>query len=403
MPDIEKYSGVEMADIEKISGHDVPAGGGVTAETPLTGAGTMLAFNGSLGFNSDVDYTFNLRAWSNHTFTTLCASANFFTVWGIKSDGTLWYCATQNDYVNGAISNSDLDGEWHQYESADDWEDLTSGENCYGAIKGGEYWFIGSGSMRQRGDGSTSSVNDWTMMNNSKTWVQVAMGEDHTVLRDSNGEVWTCGYNRDYCTGQGTQSGYLATLTREQNDLTGATWIAAGNYDSTCVISGQVYFTGQNSGPHAGFQSSSSSDRNGFTAVNSSITDVVSTHHQSRYTMAAITTNGSIRWAGYGSGNGRPDNNTGSLTSSTNQLSILTGAGTGWTKLFGCASDPSGNRYGGIGFKSGTAYCGGSNFLNPVKALQQNSSSSGAWGSITNSGTPAAASVGENIMVISWS
>lgn len=36
MPDIEKYSGVEMADIEKISGHDVPSGGGGTASTTPT-------------------------------------------------------------------------------------------------------------------------------------------------------------------------------------------------------------------------------------------------------------------------------------------------------------------------------------------------------------------------------
>ncbi len=393
-----------MADIEKISGHDVPAGGGLSAETPLTGAGTMLAFNGGLGFNQDVDYTFNLRAWSNHSFTKLAASAEYLTVWGIKSDGTLWYCATENTNVFNAITTSYLDGEWHKYGSATDWEDITSGEECFGAIKDGEYWFIGSGSQRQRGNGTTSSSYDWVLVNNAKTWVQVAMGEDHTVLRDSNGEVWTCGNNRDYATGQGTSSSYTSTLTREQNDLTGATWIAAGNYDSTCVISGQVYFTGQNSGPHAGFQSTSSSDRNGFTAVNSSITDVVSTHHHSRYSLFAITTNGSIRFAGYATSKGRPDNSTASQTSSTNQLSIISGAGTGWTALFGTASDPSGNRYGGIGFKSGTAYCGGDVFLKPVKALQgDGTNTTGNWASITNSATPSAASVGENIMVISWS
>ena len=36
MPDIEKYSGIEMADIEKISGHDVPSGGSGTATTTPT-------------------------------------------------------------------------------------------------------------------------------------------------------------------------------------------------------------------------------------------------------------------------------------------------------------------------------------------------------------------------------
>jgi len=34
MPDIQKYSGVDMADIEKISGQDVPSGGGTSTTTP---------------------------------------------------------------------------------------------------------------------------------------------------------------------------------------------------------------------------------------------------------------------------------------------------------------------------------------------------------------------------------
>tara|TARA_R100001460_G_scaffold31676_4_gene62373 strand:- start:737 stop:1594 length:858 start_codon:yes stop_codon:yes gene_type:complete len=34
MPDIQKYSGVDMADIEKINGQDVPSGGGTASTTP---------------------------------------------------------------------------------------------------------------------------------------------------------------------------------------------------------------------------------------------------------------------------------------------------------------------------------------------------------------------------------
>jgi hypothetical protein len=54
MPDIEKYSGVEMADIEKISGHDVPSGGGTATTTPTIsttvstfGSGTLTVTNAS--------------------------------------------------------------------------------------------------------------------------------------------------------------------------------------------------------------------------------------------------------------------------------------------------------------------------------------------------------------------
>ena len=56
MADVEKYSGIEMADIEKISGHDAPSeGGGGTATTTPTisasvstfGAGTVTITNAS--------------------------------------------------------------------------------------------------------------------------------------------------------------------------------------------------------------------------------------------------------------------------------------------------------------------------------------------------------------------
>jgi hypothetical protein len=315
----------------------------------------------------------------------------------------LWFCALEQGYASIAISVANMDGEWHQHGTDTDWTDISGGRQCFGAIKGGAYYFLGRGNRYQEGNGTTSTRQDWTLSNNSLTWVQCALGETHTVLRTSTGEVYTCGQNGNYATAQGTTSGYTQVLTREDNSLTSVTWVGAGNFDSSAVIGGQIYFTGQNSGPHAGFQSTSQSDVNGFTAVNTAITDVVSTHHQSRYSLIAVTTNGSIRYAGYANNYGRPDNITSSQTSATNQLNILTGAGTGWTSFFGTASDGSGSRYGGVGIKSGSMHIGGSVFTAQIQGLTNNAITNGTWSALTNSGTPSAGSIGETIMVVSWS
>ena len=402
-----EISGVPTADIDNVDGFfTTQGGGGVSPNSLLTGAGTMIAFSISAPFYPSINYEFNKRSYSSHSFTKLCASAEFEIVWGIKSDGTLWFCSVPNGgsgYFIQAIPTVDQDGEWHQYGTDTDWTDISSGRQCFGAIKGGAYYFTGRNNRYQAGNGSGVQRGDWTLENNSLTWAQCALGEDHTVLRTSTGEVYTCGLNTDYATAQGTTSGYTTVLTREDNLLTSVTWVGAGNGDSTAVIGGQIYFTGQNSGPHAGFQSTSQSDVNGFTAVNTSITDVVSTHHQSRYSLIAVTTNGSIRFAGYGTSRGRPDNSTASQTSATNQLDILTGAGTGWTSFFGTASDSSGSRYAGVGIKSGSMYIGGSVFVAQIKGLTNNAITNGSWSSLTNSGTPSAGSVGKPLMVVSWS
>ena len=400
-----EISGVPTADIDNVDGFFTTqgGGGGVSPDSLLTGAGTMVAFTKSVPFYPTINYEFNKRSYSSHSFTKLSASADYLTVWGIKSDGTLWFCATERTYWNAAIPSGDADGEWHQYGTDTDWTDISSGKQCFGAIKGGDYYFLGRNNRYQEGNGSNGTRQNWTLANNSLTWVQCALGEEHTVLRTSTGEVYTCGDNGDYATGQGTTSGYTTALTREANSLTSVTWVGAGNADSTAVISGQIYFTGQNSGPHAGLQSTSQSDVNGFTAVNAAITDVVSTHHQSRYSLIAITTNGSIRFAGYGNGYGRPDNNQNAQNSATNQLDILTGAGTGWTAIFGTASDNAGSRYGGVGIKSGSMHIGGSTFSGQIQGLTNNAITNGTWSSLTNSGTPSAGSIGETLMVVSWS
>jgi hypothetical protein len=399
-----EISGVPTADIDNVDGFfTTQGGGGVSPDPVLTGAGTMVAFTKSIPFYPTINYEYDKRSYSSHSFTKLSASADYGTVWGIKSDGTLWFCAVDRAYWTNAISVANADGEWHQYGTDTDWTDISSGRQCFGAIKGGDYYFLGRNNKYQKGQGASGTISDWVLSNNSLTWAQCALGEANTVLRTSTGEVYTCGQNGNYATAQGTTSGYTTVLTREDNLLTGVTWVGAGNFDSSAVIGGQIYFTGQNSGPHAGFQSTSQSDVNGFTAVNTAITDVVSTHHHSRYSLFAVTTNGSIRFAGYGNGYGRPDNSTASQTSATNQLNILTGAGTGWTAFFGTASDSSGSRYGGVGIKSGSMHIGGSNFVGQIQSLTNNAITNGTWSALTNSGTPSAGSIGETLMVVSWS
>tara|TARA_R100000951_G_scaffold63761_1_gene53533 strand:+ start:107 stop:988 length:882 start_codon:yes stop_codon:yes gene_type:complete len=79
MPDIEKYSGVEMADIEKISGQDVPSGGGGTASTAPTLTVTEGAFGEfSVTINNHSSYTNPNFSFNSKIGSTVVAADSAF-------------------------------------------------------------------------------------------------------------------------------------------------------------------------------------------------------------------------------------------------------------------------------------------------------------------------------------
>ena len=371
MPNVSEYSGLSMANIASISGLDVPSGG--LSANSVTNSGVQMYGSSVVWANDDVTADFNIGpAITNHTFTKIVGSESYLQFHALKSDGTLWYWAKDNTLLSS--SQFTADGTWRQYGSGTDWEDICGGELTFGAIRNGNIWFLGAGSYRQRGDGSTSNVIDWTQVNSAGNWVKIHHGYRMAWAINSSGEAYSTGYGYSYMSGQGiTQT--IDTFTREQNNLSNIVDVATG-YRCTFLLnsSGDVYFTGTNANGFAGPAITSTGDKNGpILAVDSS------SHYRcakvcghSYHGGCHIDVDGYLRFNGEGSSRLRLDNSTSDAKLGSSGLQ-LTSAGNGWT--YYDSLDLSGNsaQHLGIGIKGGAFWIGGEDSLLLKEAFGQGS------------------------------
>ena len=357
MPDISSYSGLDVANIAKISGQAVPSSG-LTANA-VSDSGVQVYGTGGLWTNPAVTAVYNVGvADTTHTFTKIVGSYRYLQFHALKSDGTLWYWSQTNTYMSSTYFTAD--GTWRQYGTATDWEDICGGEYTFGAIKDGNIWFIGSGSYRQRGDGGTTAVSNWTQVNSAGNWVSIYHGWRCAWAINSSGEAYATGYGYSYMTGQGTTS-TIATFTREKNSLTNIVEVKGG-YRATFLrnSSGDVYFTGNNGNAKAGPNITSTSDQNGpVLAVNSSthyVCAALGGHND--HGGCHIDSDGYLRFNGEASSYMRPDNSATDAKGSSSGLR-LTSLGTGWTYYDAMDFAGSSGNLLGIAIKSGTLYMGG--------------------------------------------
>lgn len=345
-----------MANIEKISGQDVPSGG--TTANSVSNTGVQMYGSTTFWANPDVPATFNVGpAYTTNTFTKIVASRSYLQFHAIKSDGTLWYWSNNSTYMG---SNFTTDSTWRQYGTDTDWTDICGGQITFGAIKGGNIMFLGNGTYRQRGDGTTNTSVSWTAVNTAGNWTKIFHGYRNAWAINSNGEAYSCGYGYDYMTGQGS-TGTVATFTREQNNLTNIVE-AAGGYRCSWLrnSSGDVYFTGNNSQGYAGPQITTTSSRNGpLLAVDSStdyVCDKICSH--SYHGGCHIDSDGYLRFSGEGGSRLRPDDSTADRKLGAGGLQ-LTSAGSGWTYYDAIDFAGSTSEHLGIGIKSGAFWIGG--------------------------------------------
>ena len=304
MPEISKNNGIDMADIAKINEQDVPSGGGGTTANPLATSGVQFAEAISVTFNSGLDATFGRGPAATQTFEQIVMN-RYNQFYARKSDGTLWYwfpsSGTGSTYYKP--SGTTADGTWRQYGSDTNWNLLAGGYSCFGALRDGDYWFIGQGSNRQRGDGSTSSVSNWTEVNSAGNWTYLWFGYNHAWIVNSSGEAYSSGRGYSYMTGQGTTS-TVSTFTRESASLTNIVEVSGG-YRSSYLrnSSGDVYMTGNDQyGKWPQQTSGSQSSVNGPTLAISSTSDYVcgKLGKMGYYGGCNIDTDGYLRYHGNG-------------------------------------------------------------------------------------------------------
>lgn len=347
-------SGQSTTNIDQVDGFFTSQGGGAVPEPLISGSGTQLYGYGTLPYNPSVSLEFNRGLISSNVFVKSAAAPVYRQFVAIKSDGTLWYYATDINWGTQFFTTLNA---WTQYGTDTDWMDVTAGANNWGFIKGGFYYFMGYPAFGQRGDGNTSTTSQLPVQTNpSNLWTRVVFGQYNTALLNTSGEVYTCGRNINYGTGLGVTSGNTTTLTREQSNLTGVTDISASYNQLKMVVGGNVYHTGSNGSFNAGPLILSPADVNGPTlSYNGGDIDKV---FGGRSCCIAITTSGQVRHAGQGGGR-RVDNvstNLGGTTGQPNeQFTLLTAAGSGWTH-FDLPNTSSGFYVFHFGIKNGEVY-----------------------------------------------
>lgn len=325
-----EISGVPAADINNVDGFFTTQGGGssITANPVANSGELQISGQGVIWSNPDVGVEFNRgQLFANHGFVKIQTSYSYAQFFAIKNDGTLWYWAQTATYLQPAVFT--VDSQWHQYGVDTDWTDITGGQVCWGAVKGGVLYFLGSSTYRQAGNGLTYSYSDWTVVENTKTWVRFQMGYRMSIAITDTGEAWSTGYGYNYQTGLNT-TGTIAVWTREKTLATD--WVDAA-FGYRCGYwhksNGEVWFSGNNTNGVAGPQVSGTAPQNGPVLAHANTTYVIQKIFNAFYSSSIhLDSSGYLRFSGTGNNRTRPDNLT---ANAVNGGLELTGAGNLWT------------------------------------------------------------------------
>jgi|MDTC01.1.fsa_nt_gb hypothetical protein len=387
-----EISGVSTADIDNVDGFYTTqtggGGGGTGPSENAIAAGAQLFGSSNYWMRSDIPATFaRSEAFTTVTFSKIECNRLYTQVMAITSSGQLWYNCESNTYLGSSFT---ADKTWRQYGSDTDWTDISGGYGVWGAIKAGDYLFMGQGGYRQRGDGSTGAKNGWYTANTSQTWSKVYMSYRSTWLISASGEAYSTGYGYDYMTGQGTTS-TISTFAREKNNLTNIVEVTGGYRCSWLRdSSGNTYFSGNNAQRVAGPKISSGSDQNGPLSA-STTADNYNCAKLGSYSYHGgchIDSDGYLRFSGEASSYMRPDNST-TDKKNTNGGYQLTSMGTGWTDYRGQDKNGSSGEHNAVALKNGAMWNGGEDsaeFKGNVDP-DGNASDSRHWVEITSSGT----------------
>ena len=396
---MSEISGISTNLIDKVDGFFTTQGGGITPNAiPAAGVnGTTLVGSTTIPTNLLVTVDFNISPVAPHTFTKIQVRHNMDNaIIALKADGTLWYnIGTGVAYTSWAVTDST----WRQYGLDTDWTDIAASNDVFTAVKGGALMFNGNGGYIQRGDGIANASNGWIVTNNTLTWAKTSLGYYNAMSLTTSGEVYCCGYNWNYQTGQGTTAGSTLTYTRDQFNITGATFIQCGSYNSNRIIaSGNIYSTGNNSQNLAGPLITLTGDINGpLLSYNGG--DVVFVSPPTYWNVFAINTSGQLMFAGSSSNYSRPDNSTTAQKGALG-MGIIDGGATGYT-FYGTMQNSSGSSSPCFAIKNGQLSMGGGTNSLLIKQALGSPVNTYAWVNVGSTGITAAGG-GQTIIIASW-
>ena len=127
---------------------------------------------------------------------------------------------------------------------------VTNGSHTILLKSDGTVWAYGNNTYGQLGDGTNKDKDTpvQVLLPNGVKAKQIAVGEEHTLVLSTSGEVYVFGRNYNYALGIGTSTNTPTKLGLKNIDK-----ITAGNYQSIAITTdGYVYVWGQNSNGELG-------------------------------------------------------------------------------------------------------------------------------------------------------
>lgn len=138
-----------------------------------------------------------------------------------------------------------------QCSSADNWVQVSAGENFNVAIKAdGTLWAWGYNNRGQLGIGNTENQKLPVQVGNDNDWISASAGSRHVIALKNDGSLWAWGYNYYGQLGNGSVSGYSQASPDPQRIGIDNNWtaISAGyNHNLALKADGTLWAWGENS------------------------------------------------------------------------------------------------------------------------------------------------------------
>jgi alpha-tubulin suppressor-like RCC1 family protein len=180
----------------------------------LRSDGTLWAWgkdnHGQIGNNSTTDVFAPVQVGTLTTWTTLAAGGS--SSLALQSNGSLWVWGDNADYKLGLGATTTDEHTPTRLGSLTNWTAIACGNNHSLALQSnGTLWAWGSNAYGQLGiDSTATSANVPTQVGTLTTWTAIACGYWHSLALQSNGTLWTWGYNNSGQLGTGNTTNYNA-------------------------------------------------------------------------------------------------------------------------------------------------------------------------------------------------
>ena len=248
-----------------------------------------------------------------------CGNNNSFI---LKNDGSLWACGRNNNGQFGLGDDTDHKSTFIYISK--NVKQIACGHNHTFIIKDdGTMWSCGYNGNGQLGLGDTTDRNIFTQVtaNINNDVVQIACGEQHTLILKNDGSLWACGYNGNGQLGLGDTDN-RNTFTKVINNVDNDIKFVTCGYQHTVIIKtdDSVWSCGNNQRGQLGL--GDTTNRTVFTEITNNAKQIDSTYQ----TTFIVKNDGSLWSCGYnyhgelGLGSSGIENYTATLTQVTTNI-----------------------------------------------------------------------------------